>query len=169
MRILATGPSGSPEDLDPLRDAGHEVIIGRPLDTPGRKPYTESELIAESRGVSVILASHLETISGPVFDSARQLRLLIVPFIGTDKIDIGAATRAGVLVANSPTPENFIAVAEATIALTLMLQKRIKHNEAKLRRGEWAQRGVIVASSCSARRSALSASAASALTWLGVS
>ena len=34
-----------------------------------------------------------------------------------------------------------IAVAEATIALTLLLQKRIKHNEAKLRRGEWAQRG----------------------------
>jgi D-3-phosphoglycerate dehydrogenase len=43
-------------------------------------------------------------------------------------------------VANSPTPENFIAVAEATIGLILMLLKRVKHNEAKLRRGEWAQR-----------------------------
>ena len=64
-----------------------------------------------------------------------------MPFIGTDKIDIEAASRLGILVANSPTPENFIAVAEATVALTLMLQKRIKHNEAKLRRGEWAQRG----------------------------
>ena len=31
-------------------------------------------------------------------------------------------------------------MAEATVAVTLMLQKRIKHNEAKLRRGEWAQR-----------------------------
>jgi len=141
MRILATGPSGSPEDLDPLREGGHEVIIGRPLDAPGRKAYTESELIAASSDVHVILASHLETISSLILDSARQLLLVIVPFIGTDKIDIGAATRAGVLVANSPTPENFIAVAEATIALALMLQKRIKHNEAKLRRGEWAQRG----------------------------
>src|SRR6266536_5079136 len=53
----------------------------------------------------------------------------------------GAALRLGVLVANSPTPENFIAVAEATIGLMLMLQKRIKHNETRLRRGEWAQRG----------------------------
>jgi D-3-phosphoglycerate dehydrogenase len=43
-------------------------------------------------------------------------------------------------VANSPTPENFVAVAEATIGVTLMLLKRIKHNEAKLRRGEWAKR-----------------------------
>ena len=141
MRILATGPSGSPEDLDPLREGDHEVIIGRPLDMPSRKAYTESELIDAARDADVILASHLETISAAVLEAARSVTLVIVPFIGTDKIDIGAATRAGVLVANSPTPENFIAVAEATIALTLMLQKRIKHNEAKLRRGEWAQRG----------------------------
>jgi D-3-phosphoglycerate dehydrogenase len=141
MKILATGPSGAAEDLDPLREAGHEVVIGRPLDMPGRKAYTESDLIAASQGVHVILASHLETISAPVIEAARDLRLVIVPFIGTDKIDIPAATRAGVLVANSPTPENFIAVAEATIGLILMLQKRVKHNEAKLRRGEWAQRG----------------------------
>jgi D-3-phosphoglycerate dehydrogenase len=141
MRILASGPSGAPEDLDPLREAGHEVVIGRPLDTPGRKAYTESELIAASQGMHVIFASHLDLISAPVLEGARTVQLVIVPFIGTDKIDIPAATRTGVLVANSPTPENFIAVAEATIGLMLMLQKRVKHNEAKLRRGEWAQRG----------------------------
>jgi phosphoglycerate dehydrogenase-like enzyme len=140
MKILATGPSGSAADLDPLRQAGHEVIIGRPLDEPGRKAYTEDELCEASRGVDVILASHLDLISARVLEAARQLRLVIVPFIGTDKIDVRAASRLGTLVANSPTPENFIAVAEATIALILMLQKRIKHNEAKLRRGQWAQR-----------------------------
>ena len=140
MKILATGPSGATEELQPLRDAGHEVVIGRPLDQPGRVAYTEADLIAAARDVDVILASHLETISRGVIDAAPRLRLLIVPFIGTDKIDIAAATRQGVLVANSPTPENFIAVAEATIGLILMLLKRVKHNEAKLRRGEWAQR-----------------------------
>jgi D-3-phosphoglycerate dehydrogenase len=141
MRILASGPSGPAEDLDPLRQAGHDVIIGRPLDAPGRAAYTESELIAASRDAHVILPSHLETISAPVLGAARDLRLVIVPFIGTDKIDVEAASRLGVLVANSPTPENFIAVAEATIGLMLTLLKRVKHNEAKLRRGEWAQRG----------------------------
>src|SRR5213593_4951788 len=140
MKILATGPSGPTEDLEPLGQAGHEVVIGRPLDVPGRVAYTEGELIAAVRDAHVILASHLESISCPVLEAARDLRLVIVPFIGTDKIDVGAASRLGVLVANSPTPENFIAVAEATIGLMLMLQKRIKHNEAKLRRGEWAQR-----------------------------
>jgi D-3-phosphoglycerate dehydrogenase / 2-oxoglutarate reductase len=140
MKILATGPSGPPEELDPLRAAGHEVVIGRPLDQAGRKAYAEAELAEAARGVDVILASHLETISRGVLDAATRLRLVIVPFIGTDKIDLAAASRAGILVANSPTPENFIAVAEATIGLIVMLLKRIKHNEAKLRRGEWAQR-----------------------------
>jgi len=65
-------------------------------------------------------------------EAASSLRLVIVPFIGTDKIDIPAASALGVLVANSPTPENFIAVAEATIrADPAAAESAIKHNEAK--------------------------------------
>jgi D-3-phosphoglycerate dehydrogenase len=140
VKILASGPSGPASELDPLREGGHEVVIGRPLDQPGRVAYAEAELGAAARDAHVILASHLDWITRGVMEAAPQLRLVIVPFIGTDKIDIPAASRLGILVANSPTPENFIAVAEATVAVILMLQKRIKHNEAKLRRGEWAQR-----------------------------
>ncbi len=140
MKIFATGPSGPPEELEPLRTVGHEVVIGRPLDLPNRSAWTEAELAEACRDADVVLASHLETFSPAVLEAAARLRLVIVPFIGTDKIDIPAASRLGILVANSPTPENFVAVAEATIGLILMLLKRIKHNEAKLRRGEWAKR-----------------------------
>jgi D-3-phosphoglycerate dehydrogenase len=140
IKVLVTGPSGPPEELDPLRVAGHEVRIGRPLDMPDRPPYREPELVDAARDVDVILASHLETVSAQVLEGATRLRLVIVPFIGTDRIDVAAATAVGVLVANSPTRENFVAVAEAAIGLVLMLLKRVKHNEAKLRRGEWATR-----------------------------
>ncbi|HET6369462.1 MAG TPA: NAD(P)-dependent oxidoreductase [Pseudomonadales bacterium] len=140
MKILATGPSGPAEELDALRAAGHEVVIGRPLDMPGRRAYGEAELAEACRDADVVLASHLETFSPAVLQAATRLRLVIVPFIGTDKIDIPAASRLGILVANSPTAENFVAVAEATVGVILMLLKRIKHNEAKLRRGEWAKR-----------------------------
>jgi D-3-phosphoglycerate dehydrogenase / 2-oxoglutarate reductase len=140
MKILATGPSGPAEELDALRAAGHEVVIGRPLDMPGRRAYSEAELAEACRDADVVLASHLETFSPAVLQAATRLRLVIVPFIGTDKIDIPAASRLGILVANSPTAENFVAVAEATVGVILMLLKRIKHNEAKLRRGEWAKR-----------------------------
>ena len=141
LHVLATGISGPADELDPLVSAGHRVTVERPLDQAGRSAWAEGELIAAAREVDVILASHLETISSRLLQAAPRLRLVIVPFIGTDKIDVEAATRLGVLVANSPTPENFTAVAESAIGLALMLLKRVKHNEGKLRRGEWAARG----------------------------
>jgi D-3-phosphoglycerate dehydrogenase len=140
MTVLATGPSGPIADLAPLRAAGLDVVIGRPLDAPDRRAWSEADLTEATRAADVVLASHLERFSRSVLSAAERLQLVIVPFIGVDKIDVAAATDLGVLVANSPTPENFVAVAEATVALMLMLLKRVKHNEAKLRGGAWAQR-----------------------------
>jgi D-3-phosphoglycerate dehydrogenase / 2-oxoglutarate reductase len=140
LTVIATGPSGAPEELDPLSRAGHEVIIGRPLDMKDRRAYSEADLIEQVRAADVLLASHLERVTPAVMEHAEHLGLVIVPFIGVDKIDVPAATRLGVLVANSPTKENFIAVAEATVGLILMLLKRIKRGEARLRGGEWAKR-----------------------------
>lgn len=140
MRILATGPSGPSEDLDRLREAGHEVVVGRPLDQPGRKAYSDADLLEAARPADVILASHLERITREVMAAAKRLRLVVVPFIGIDKIDVKAATDLGVLVANSVADENLAGVAEATVMLMLMLLKRVKHNEMRLRRGEWARR-----------------------------
>jgi D-3-phosphoglycerate dehydrogenase / 2-oxoglutarate reductase len=140
LTVIATGPSGPPDELEPLRAAGHEVVIGRPLDASGRVAYSEAELTEACRVADVVLASHLERVTAGVMEHAEHLGLVIVPFIGVDKIDVPAATRLGVLVANSPTPENFIAVAEATIGLILMLLKRVKRGESRLRRGEWARR-----------------------------
>jgi D-3-phosphoglycerate dehydrogenase len=131
---------GPAEELAPLTAAGLRVIVGRPLDDPARRPWTEPELVAACRDVDIVLASHLETISRAVMAGAPRLRLVIVPFIGVDRIDVAAASELGVLVANSPTAENFVGVAEAAIGLALLLLKRIKHNEARLRRGEWATR-----------------------------
>ncbi len=140
MKIFVPGPSGPADELARLTAAGHEVVIGRPFDAPERRAYTEVELIEVCRDADVVLASGYESITARVMERAPRLKLVIVPFIGVDKIDVVAATRLGVLVANSPTPENFIAVAEATIGVMLALLKRVKHNEAKLRRGEWAKR-----------------------------
>jgi D-3-phosphoglycerate dehydrogenase len=140
MRVLATGPSGPAAELDPLREAGHEVAIGRPLDLPGRRPYTEAELADAVREADVVMASHLEAITARVLEAAARLHLVIVPFIGVDHIDRAAASRLGILVANSPTAENFVAVAEATVGFALVLLKRIKHGEARLRAGLWARR-----------------------------
>jgi D-3-phosphoglycerate dehydrogenase len=75
-----------------------------------------------------------------VIGALTELRAIVVPMIGVDRIDVPAATRSGVVVANSPTVQNQVSVAEAAIGLILMLLKRVKHNEALLRAGGWGKR-----------------------------
>ena len=70
LTVIATGPSGPLEELEPLRAAGHEVIIGRPLDVPARQAYSEAELIEQVRAADVMLASHLERVTHSVMQHA---------------------------------------------------------------------------------------------------
>ena len=83
--VLATGPGATPAELEPLRAAGLDLVIRRPLDAPDRRPWSEADLIEAVHAADCVLASHLELISRPVLTSAERLQLVIVPFIGVDK------------------------------------------------------------------------------------
>jgi len=59
--------------------------------------------------------------------------------IGIETVDVDAATDLGILCCNSPTPENYMGVAEATLGLMVALFKRLKFNEAFMRNGGWKE------------------------------
>jgi D-3-phosphoglycerate dehydrogenase / 2-oxoglutarate reductase len=71
--------------------------------------------------------------------AAPRLSVVGVASVGIDRIDVEAATRAGVMIVNAPTG-NTIAAAEHTMALMLALLRRVPDANASLRGGEW-QRG----------------------------
>ena len=56
--------------------------------------------------------------------------------VGIDRIDVEAATRAGVMIVNAPTG-NTIAAAEHTMALMLALLRRVPDANASVLAGEW--------------------------------
>ena len=68
--------------------------------------------------------------------AAPRLSVIGVASVGTDRIDLAAATRAGVMVVNAPTG-NTIAAAEHTMALMLALLRHVPAADASLRTGEW--------------------------------
>lgn len=68
--------------------------------------------------------------------AAPRLSVVGVASVGTDRIDLAAATRAGVMVVNAPTG-NTIAAAEHTMALMLALMRHVPVADASLRAGEW--------------------------------
>ncbi len=87
-----------------------------------------------------ILVVRSKQVTAAVFDQADALSLVIRAGAGVNTIDVAAASRRGVYVANCPG-QNSIAVAELTIGLIVALDRRIPDNVALLRAGRWDKKG----------------------------
>lgn len=74
-------------------------------------------------------------VTEPMLD-AGQVKLVVRAGAGFNTIDVPAASRRGIYVANCPG-KNSIAVAELAFALILALDRRIVDNVISLRQGEW--------------------------------
>jgi D-3-phosphoglycerate dehydrogenase / 2-oxoglutarate reductase len=68
--------------------------------------------------------------------AAGPLKLVVRAGAGYNTIDVAAASRRGIYVANCPG-KNSIAVAELAFALILTLDRRVADNVIALRAGEW--------------------------------
>jgi D-3-phosphoglycerate dehydrogenase len=75
-----------------------------------------------------------------VFAAAPRLRAIARVGVGTDSIDMRAATEAGVAVTTTPGA-NKQTVADHTLALMLAAVRRVTENDASVRRGEWDRAG----------------------------
>ena len=142
MKVLVLNLAGQEDALETFTKAGHEVVFGRPS-APGnvaspREAYSEGELMELCHDVHVVLGP-TPTLTRAVMEASPLLHTLVVPVIGYERVDVQGATDLGIIVCNSPTPENFVSVSEATIASMTMLAKRLKIKEARVRNGEWSQ------------------------------
>ena len=102
--------------------------------TPGS--LTEEKLIEMLRGVHVLGIRSKTQITKQVLESAPDLLALGCFCIGTDQVDMEAATRRGVAVFNAPF-SNTRSVAELTIAEVVMLARRAVQRSMELHHGRW--------------------------------
>ncbi len=91
------------------------------------------EKIGEYDGLIIRSATQ---VTAEVIDKARNLKAIGRAGIGVDNIDIEAATKRGVIVANAPE-SNTVAAAEHTLGLMLAAARRIPAADASLKGGEW--------------------------------
>ncbi len=71
-------------------------------------------------------------------DAAPALRVVSTPSVGYDLIDVDAATARGVAVCNTPGVLN-AAVADLTVAMIIMLARRLMEFESFSRSGAWGR------------------------------
>ena len=71
-----------------------------------------------------------------MIERADRLRVIGRAGIGVDNVDVAAATKRGIVVANAPQ-SNVVAAAEHTIALMLALARNVPQAHASLTAGRW--------------------------------
>ena len=111
-------------------DAGYTSV----KQIPGA--LNESDLIKEIKNVHLLGIRSKSKITQIVLDSATKLQAIGCFCIGTNQVDISAATRKGITVFNAPY-SNTRSVAELVIASSIMLIRRIPDKNKYAHQGIW--------------------------------
>jgi D-3-phosphoglycerate dehydrogenase len=125
-RILIADPIAV-DGIHALQEYG-DVVLKKDLSAD-----QVSEVLSDC--VALIVRSQTQ-VTGEMIDSAPNLRVIGRAGIGTDNIDVPAASRRGIVVVNAPTSV-VVAAAEHTLALILSLCRRIPQAHESVAQGRW--------------------------------
>jgi D-3-phosphoglycerate dehydrogenase len=117
---------------EPIADAGLELLRSRfDVDVDGTSPL--EEVIA---GYDAIVIRSATKLTADVLERAERLKVIGRAGVGIDNVDVAAATRRGIVVANAPE-STVVSAAEHTIGLLVALARNIPQAHAALRAGRW--------------------------------
>ena len=96
----------------------------------------ENELCEKIKNISVLGIRSKTQVTAKVLENANRLMVIGAFCIGTNQIDLKAATKKGVAVFNAPF-SNTRSVVELAIAEMIMLMRNIPDKSAKMHIGKW--------------------------------
>ena len=126
-RVLVKENVGA-SGVDLLRDAGLDVDLGF--------DWSNDELAERIGGYDGILIRSATNLSADLLGKATNLKVVARAGVGVDNVDVDAATRLGIIVANAPQ-SNVVTAAEHTMALLLALARHVPQAHASLVGGAW--------------------------------
>jgi D-3-phosphoglycerate dehydrogenase len=111
--------------IELLRERGFEVELDAKSDL--------AERIGDYDAIIIRSGTHLTT---DLIERAERLKVIGRAGVGVDNVDVEAATRRGIVVANAPE-STVISAAEHTIGLLVALSRNIPQAHAALKAGRW--------------------------------
>ena len=121
-----------PGGLDPLTEAGHELV-----EPDGNRGFTHDEVVALARDADAIVSLLTDRIDGEVLSAgAPRLRVVANVAVGYDNIDLEAAAERGITVCNTPGVLDET-TADLAFLLVLAAARRAWEAECDLRAGRW--------------------------------
>jgi D-3-phosphoglycerate dehydrogenase len=98
--------------------------------------WSNEELAERIGAYHGILIRSATKMTAELIDAGENLRVIGRAGVGVDNVDVEAATRRGIVVANAPQ-SNVVTAAEHTMALLLALARNIPQAYASLTSGKW--------------------------------
>ena len=129
MLVTRRLPDGG---LDPLLDAGHEVV-----QRSGDDPYEPADLAAAAADADAMVCVLTDRIDAALLRAAApRLRVVANVAVGYDNVDVATATELGIAVCNTPGVLDET-TADLAFLLVLAAARRASDAEADLRSGRW--------------------------------
>ncbi len=118
-----------------IGDSGVELLRER-FDVDLGIDWTDEELTERIGAYHGILIRSATKMTAELIEQAVNLRVIGRAGVGVDNVDVEAATRRGIVVANAPQ-SNVVTAAEHTMALLLALARNIPQAYVSLTAGKW--------------------------------
>jgi D-3-phosphoglycerate dehydrogenase / 2-oxoglutarate reductase len=117
---------------EPIAEAGIRLLRERfDVDVDGEAPLEER--IADYDAIIVRSGTQL---TAELIERAERLKVIGRAGVGVDNVDVDAATRRGIVVANAPE-STVVSAAEHAIGLLVALARHIPQAHAALKQGRW--------------------------------
>ena len=113
-----------------------EIFKERGVDVDVTLGLSSEELLAIIGDYDGLAIRSSTKVTEEVLDAAANLKVVGRAGIGVDNVDIGAATKRGVIVMNTPQG-NSITTAEHTITMILALARQIPEANTSTKAGKW--------------------------------
>jgi D-3-phosphoglycerate dehydrogenase len=115
-----------------IADAGVELLRARfDVDVDGDSPL--EEIIGRYDAIVIRSATKL---TADLIERGERLKVIGRAGVGVDNVDVAAATRRGIVVANAPD-STVVSAAEHTVGLLVALARNIPQAHAALKEGRW--------------------------------
>ncbi len=106
------------------------------------KSLTPEQLLKQVQSVDGLMVRSASQVTQAVLEAAQHLKIVGRAGVGTDNIDLDAATQRGVIVVNSPEG-NTVAAAEHAIGMLMALARHIPEADASMKHGEWKRSKLV--------------------------
>lgn len=122
---------------DSLSKAGLKILEQMDgIEPVVKSGLTPQQVREELRNCDGIIIRSGTTLTAEILDGQERLKVIARAGVGVDNINLEAATRAGILVMNTPAG-NTISTAEHTFAMMLALSRNIGPAHASMKAGKW--------------------------------